>query len=139
MLARALGRLAERWNLAYYRRRVAHHARAMRGLGWRRKLAYLFDKARLVVDEVPLTGKAPDPVETVKAGYVETLRRYRPKSYRGAVDLIVSEHENVNPAAGWSDVASGRITVHVVPGDHESYIRDFVKGAALQLKVCLER
>ncbi len=134
-----LRRLSARWNLNYYLDRVVHHWQVTRVLDWKHRWSYLVHKMRLAFDATPVPGCVVDPADLVRAGYVGTLRRYQPTAYHGSVDMIASERENTDPAAGWSDIVRGEINVHVVPGDHESYIRDFVKDAALQLKVCLDR
>jgi len=131
-------RAGDRWNLSYYRSRVSHHRRAMQSMPWRHWWSYVFGKARTAIKETPVMGTSLDQAESVRLGYVDTLRRYRPKPYRGPVSIIASRHDDTDPMAGWANVVRGRTTVHWVQGNHDSYIRDFVKEAAMRLKACLE-
>jgi thioesterase domain-containing protein/acyl carrier protein len=131
-------RVDNRWNLSYYSGRVSHHLRALRTLPPKTWGRYLFGKATAVVKDTPMLGYALDPRTSVKVGYVDTLRRYRPRRYGGSLSIIASQHDDSDPTEGWSKVVRGEIRVRSVPGDHKSYIRDFVKEAAMRLRDCLE-
>jgi hypothetical protein len=41
-------------------------------------------------------------------------------------------------AERWARIIGGPADIHVVPGDHETYIRDHVKIAAQRLRLCLD-
>jgi len=76
----------------------------------------------------------------VRDGYMDTLLRYRPCRYKGRVIMLNNEtYGNGDPTLGWADLVGGGIDVHKIPGDHEAYIRRYVKTAAVQLKACLEK
>ena len=78
--------------------------------------------------------------QRVQHGYVDTLRRYRPRRYNGRVTMLNNETScNGDPTLGWASLVAGGIEVHQIPGDHQAYIRRYVKTAAVQLKECLEK
>ncbi|HEY6830471.1 MAG TPA: alpha/beta fold hydrolase, partial [Gemmatimonadaceae bacterium] len=129
-----------RWGFRVYRERLTHHLSVLRSVPWRQRFSYVVGRARntpALLRQAPMLGTPIDPEERVRAGYIETLRRYRPRKYSGPVAIIASNHDDQDPTEGWSDVVEGRITVHRVHGDHESYIRVFVKEASLRLRACL--
>jgi hypothetical protein len=78
--------------------------------------------------------------QRVQNGYIATLLRYRPRGYKGRVIMLNNEKSGKgDPTLGWADLVGGGIDVYKIPGDHEAYIRRYVKTAAMQLKACLEK
>jgi thioesterase domain-containing protein/acyl carrier protein len=86
---------------------------------------------------------AADPLtrrQSSGQSYAETLLRYRPRPYDGAITLLISEDlYSRGSVQAWSEVASGGAEVHVVPGDHTTYLRDHVRVLAERLGACLDR
>ncbi|HEY2917984.1 MAG TPA: amino acid adenylation domain-containing protein, partial [Candidatus Binatia bacterium] len=137
----------------YYAERLAFHWKRIRQLDWFGKLPYLFQTAgallRVVSHDLPqmlIDGRKPEleammrHARRVEEGYIEALRRYRPKPYKGRVSMIVNEESfRRNPTFGWADLVTGEIQPYKARGDHESYIRDHVHAVARQLKQCLEK
>lgn len=76
-----------------------------------------------------------------KLRYQQAVLRFRPASvFQGGLSLIYpaagdsSQHE-----PGWRALASGDVAVHVVEGDHHTYIRgDTARGTAAYLARCLD-
>lgn len=131
----------QRWNVGYYVGRTAHHTRALGSVPWSRKWSYIVGKSQLAIRDTAATARtvAGDPAEAVRLGYQDALRRYVPGKYRGAIDVIVNEKDAQDAEPGWSRLVRGKITVHIAPGDHDSYIRENVQVTARQLKECLQR
>jgi acetoacetyl-CoA synthetase len=66
--------------------------------------------------------------------YVEQAMRYRPSPYDGAVRLVVTaRNHSLGLARDWQRVARGGLEVRVVPGNHETYIRDTAAQTARAL------
>ena len=72
--------------------------------------------------------------------YFRTVTRYEPRPYPGAVALLVSEEQHArNPTLGWQEWVAGGLQVYPLTGNHHSYIREYVAGAASRLKELLNR
>jgi surfactin synthase thioesterase subunit len=60
--------------------------------------------------------------------------------YRGRVSLLIDEAlyatENV---LGWDQISTGGLDIHIVPGDHLSYIREHAASAAAKLRELIDR
>ncbi|QRO01345.1 amino acid adenylation domain-containing protein [Archangium violaceum] len=70
--------------------------------------------------------------------------RYEPKPYGGSVTLLRASQSpagvEASPDLGWGAVARGGIEQHVLPGDHNFFLRyPAVQGVAERLGACLER
>ena len=115
--------------------RVRHHWRqlATRSLGG--KLSYLLKKAaRKPVDPEPAFGQHPRG----QAQYPPTLMRHRLRPYPGRVTLLIDEESYaLHGQLGWENVATGELTLHVLPGDHLTYIREDGAHAARKLREIL--
>jgi len=132
------GQLSLSLKARFYASRFSHHWRALRSMPRSERRSYLLGRVRRVTRNAPeQAASSLDPAERVKMSYVETLRRYEPKPYRGRVSIIASQHDDSDPARSWGRTIRGPIAVHMVQGDHESYIRDFVREAAAKLEMCL--
>ncbi|MEO7362444.1 MAG: amino acid adenylation domain-containing protein [Gemmatimonadaceae bacterium] len=131
----------QRWSIGYYAERSAHHLRALRSVPWSRKWSYIAGKSQLAIRDTAATARTVtvDPAEAVLFGYQDTLRRYVPGEYGGAIDIIINEREAEDAHDGWASIVRGEIAVHIAPGDHDSYIRENVQVTARQLKECLVR
>jgi thioesterase domain-containing protein len=92
----------------------------------------------------PLNGmrnaKPPRHVQRRQESYVQTLRGYRPKPYKGRVSLIYNENAYaIDPLGGWTGLISGDVASYRAQGNHETYIREHVQSLANLLRLCLEK
>jgi amino acid adenylation domain-containing protein len=70
--------------------------------------------------------------------YLRLAAKYHPAPYAGSVDLLVNEQWHGKSAAlDWDPRVIGSFRLHVVPGDHTSYLGDHVKTAATILQTRL--
>jgi amino acid adenylation domain-containing protein len=140
------------WRHQYYIARMRFHWRQFQEMGWQERLPYLLRKTAVVVSDSARTlSKASGPANgaphqtdvkrrQIQEGYIDTLRRYRPRPYPGRVVMLVNEKASMTDATlGWSELIEGGIETQTIPGDHEAYIRQYVKTAAGVLRDCLAR
>jgi amino acid adenylation domain-containing protein len=72
--------------------------------------------------------------------YVQTLRGYRPRPYKGQISLIYNENAYaIDPRGGWTNLVSGDVASYCAKGNHESYIRGHVQSLAKLVRQCLEK
>jgi amino acid adenylation domain-containing protein len=94
------------------------------------------------LSEIEKIGKAPAGAVRVFAAetnYVKQGMRYRPRIYPGRVTLLCSAgNYRRGLAKNWRRLAGGGLTVHLAPGDHESYIRDTPEATAELLRTCFD-
>lgn len=134
-------------------RRIVHHWRHQpldRSL--REHLGHLLGKSRSFAQKIasvsylkqipPKNEELKDmwQDEVLRARYLRTLFRYRPRHYPGRITMLVNEVDaRRHPDLGWRRLAAGGVTIHTVPGDHYSYIRDHAKDTAERLRDCLQK
>ena len=95
-------------------------------------------RARAVV-ESNTTERYQQHIMEARHRYRLTLRRHRPQPYNGPIDLLVNEHyHQQDPALGWDRLAQGRLNIHKMPGNHDTYIREHVQVTATTLRACLD-
>jgi amino acid adenylation domain-containing protein len=98
--------------------------------------------ARPWVEAINAVGKAAPGmvrIAAAEANYVERTLRYRPRRYPGLVTLIVSAgNERQGLGKPWRALAGGGLAVRVVPGDHETYLREAPHLAARIVEDCLD-
>jgi thioesterase domain-containing protein len=72
--------------------------------------------------------------------YRVTLRRHRPQPYAGPIELLVNEqyHQDDDPSLGWDALGRGGVHIHMVPGNHDSYLRELAQVTAEELRACLQ-
>lgn len=71
--------------------------------------------------------------------YLKLVGEYQPQPYPGKITLIISQNRISKPLAmNWQHLALEGATVVEVPGDHDSYMGEFVETTAVQLKACLD-
>ncbi|HTN72708.1 MAG TPA: amino acid adenylation domain-containing protein, partial [Methylomirabilota bacterium] len=147
------GRLMQAILANYYVVRAGFHWEQMQQLKFWDKLAYLLTKGSTLLSEgshlirqsMLSNGNGNSTAmeqarSSVQEGYMETLRRYRPRPYGGRMSLLVNENSyQRDPALGWAHGTAIGIEIHKLPGDHTSYIREHVQVAAKQLRECLEK
>jgi surfactin synthase thioesterase subunit len=68
------------------------------------------------------------------------VRRYRPPCYTGPIAIVASEKVyQKDPTLGWNGLTQSDLPTGVVPGDHDSYLREHVQVAAKRLRDHLEQ
>ena len=71
---------------------------------------------------------------------IEQTMRYEPQPYPGEISLLISSHsDREGLVKGWQSLSDRELNVYIVPGDHESYIRETAGVTAQQLQVCLDK
>jgi thioesterase domain-containing protein len=57
---------------------------------------------------------------------LQAAKRYVPRTYPGPVTLFKASEQRGEPEEnlGWGALVSGRLTVHMIPGDHETIVYD---------------
>ena len=130
----------------YYVARSIYHSKRLWQLPWRKKLPYLIKKTGVAIEESPKLFSSLAPIEFndgrdgVREGYIDTLRRYRPRPYRGRVVMLNNSSSGQgDPTLGWMNLVLGGIDVQTIPGNHEAYIRQYVRVAGEKLRECLEK
>ncbi len=87
-------------------------------------------------------GAAPTELDTRKvlAHYPRLLMAHPVGDYRGKLTLLIDETSHRTEGhLGWDDVKTGGLEVHILPGDHLSYIREHAATAAAKLRELIER
>jgi thioesterase domain-containing protein len=77
-------------------------------------------------------------------GHYRAVKGYRPAAYDGPITLFRARVQPLfgshQADLGWSPVAADGVTVHVIPGNHDSLLDEpFVKALAKQLNDALSR
>jgi len=71
---------------------------------------------------------------------IEQTMRYQPQPYSGEISLLITSHsDREGLVKGWQSLSERELNVYIVPGDHESYIRETTAATAQQLQVCLDK
>jgi thioesterase domain-containing protein len=71
--------------------------------------------------------------------YIHRLLRHNPPPYYGPATLIVCEkRREIDPAKEWRELIKGALTIHYVPGDHLSHLREHAPVTAARINACLE-
>jgi aspartate racemase len=85
-----------------------------------------------------------ESLQNVREANLLATKRYQPKIYPGRLTLFragppVTEELRWNPWTAWRCLAVGGVTLHFVPGDHNSMVREpHVKVLAEKLRAVLE-
>jgi thioesterase domain-containing protein len=145
---------------AFFDGTFPRHWKTLRNLPYGKWIGYLSRQAAGAARYLPAVWARPESVrgraetvlelDTTQANrrrvmharhrYRLTLRRHRPQPYAGPIELLVNEqyHQRDDPSLGWDTLGRGAVHIHKVPGDHDSYLREFVQGTADELRACLE-
>jgi thioesterase domain-containing protein len=117
------------------------HLHNLGGLSLGGKLGYLWHRITRKRSLGNGSGAAT-PLDTRKvlAHYPRLLMAHPIGEYRGKVTLLIDEtsHRTFGNL-GWDEVQTGGIEVHILPGDHLSYIRERAADAAAKLRELIER
>ena len=118
-----------------FRERVRHHWKELASRSVGGKFSYLLKKAaRKPVDPEPAAEQHPRG----QAQYPPTLMRHRLRPYPGRVTLLVDEESYaLHGQLGWENVPTGDLELHVLPGDHLTYIREEGPHAAQKVREIL--
>ncbi|MGB8167994.1 MAG: amino acid adenylation domain-containing protein [Chthoniobacteraceae bacterium] len=120
------------------RQPALRHWRQLGQLSLPKKIGYLWERAR-PGSASRLVAPAGDDRE-VLTEYPRKLMAHRPKPYPGKVTLLVAEEAHRQfGSLGWDSHHPGELEVHVVPGNHETYIREHSATAAATLRGILDR
>jgi hypothetical protein len=148
------------WIPEYFRRRIAFHLGEVERLPPAQWVSYGFDKTgkALRVLFCALRGykSAPAPAAVANGGntqrqkskhlaraekvYWLAVDRYRRQPYAGRITVFVNaEWYSVDPTLGWNELAAGGIEVYKIPGNHHTYITEYIQVVAKELRECLDR
>ena len=139
------GDRVERWQQlleARVRRPARDHLQKLAELPIGGKIRYLWKRTLRRGRRATGDGGAPSLLAQRKVlmHYPLLLMGYEVGSYRGKVTLLVPEESHRRFGnQGWDDVEIGELDVHVVPGDHVSYIREEAPAVAATLRGIIER
>ena len=146
-----LRRILTPWQESYYYVGLRHHLKELKRLNWGARLPYFLSKSKALFrdsSQIAANARSPVPViddkdsrrlRRVQEGYVDTLRRYRPRPYDGNVIMLVNEKSHHDDLIrGWPRYIKGKIDLKKIPGDHAAYIRRYVRMAGAALKECLD-
>jgi thioesterase domain-containing protein/acyl carrier protein len=86
---------------------------------------------------------APEYINVLDAN-LEATRNYQPQVYPGKITLFRCQVQPISQALhhdlGWSELVTGDIEIHPIPGDHFNLLREpNVRVLAKKLKSCLEQ
>jgi hypothetical protein len=71
---------------------------------------------------------------------IEQTMRYQPQRYPGEISLLItSNSDRAGLVKGWESLSDRELNVYIVPGDHESYIRETAEVTAQHLQLCLDK
>jgi hypothetical protein len=71
--------------------------------------------------------------------YAKALLRFKPQPFEGVVTLLISEEMYPkNRVQPWAELATNGAELHIVPGNHETYIREHAAALAECLSACLK-
>jgi surfactin family lipopeptide synthetase A len=137
--------------------RFSSHARDIRELQWSNLGAYFRKKGQILkirlVTRLRQTAGRPqnspgssisESLQRVEDANLLAARRYRPQVYPGGLALFRAGHPVADEIqwdhwTTWRRLAVGGVTVHFVPGDHDTLLREpHVKVVAQKFKALLE-
>ncbi len=128
----------ERRNFQLLWQRFQHHVNRLRRLTARDWLAYIFQKLGKARDLRKQHGNIRK-LKRIRANHIQTLYRYRPQRYAGRITLLLPEESALASTTHvWEELAGGGIEIYRVPGNHKTYIREYVNVTAAQLGACIQ-
>ena len=130
----------ERWN-GFWQVRVFQpfrdHVTKLSRLPFGEKVRYIWQRAARKRGRAARQNADPTMMDTRKVlgHYPRLLMAHPVGSYGGKVTLLIDETSHrAYGDLGWSAVQTGGIEMHVLPGDHLSYIREHAASAAAKLR-----
>jgi thioesterase domain-containing protein len=135
----------EHWRLVWewkVRQPWQRHCEALAKLSLGEKCRYIWHRLSRErtwpATQPPQHPRADD--RTILADYPKKLMAHTPKPYEGTVTLLVDEVvARGDRTLGWTGTHPGPLEIHVVPGDHKTYIREHAATAAAKLRDLLAR
>jgi amino acid adenylation domain-containing protein len=71
--------------------------------------------------------------------YLRRTLAYAARSYLGPITYLRCEEQGGrDPMRRWRDLARGGLEIHVVPGDHDTHLREHAAATAARLTACLD-
>jgi amino acid adenylation domain-containing protein len=120
--------------------RIRHHLQKMKGLPLREKIAYLLKRAAAHRGSAPSANTPSGQHPRGQKNYPGTLMRHKLQRYGGKVTLVLDEEfHRLYGHFGWDTAPVGALEVHVLPGDHISYIRQHAATAAAKMQELILR
>jgi amino acid adenylation domain-containing protein len=106
------------------------------------KLGYIWQRTIRKCHRTAPTDASPTPLDTRKAlaHYPRLLMAHPIGKYEGKLTLLIDEtSHNSLGQLGWDKTDHGPIEIHVLPGNHLSYIRENAATAAAKLRELIDR
>jgi len=101
------------------------------------KVKYVWHRASRKRGRSALQKAEPTPLDTRKVlgHYPRLLMAHSIGSYGGKLTLLIDEttHRRLGDL-GWSEIQTAGVELHILPGDHLSYIREHAASAAAKLR-----
>ncbi len=128
---------SELWE-ARVRQPARRHLQKLGELTLREKWRYLWE--RLWRGTPARTADPAVAEREVLTEYPRRLMAHEPKPHCAKVTLVIDEQAHAHfGSVGWDSHHPGELEIHVVPGDHISYIREHAPAAALKLRAIIDR
>ncbi len=127
---------------ARVRQPLRDHCEKLSRLSVGEKLKYIWQRANRsrTWSASTETTRHADDERKLATHYPKLLLGYEIGAYAGKVTLLIPEESHRKFGnQGWDDVATGGLDVHVLPGDHVTYIRDHAAAAAARLREIIDR
>ena len=155
-----IDRISETVSWNYFRARTAFHLRKVKWLDPAQWLSYYFDKTdkafRLVFHALRGNMYSPGSAVNTNASkdqhqkarhlaraqktYWLAVYRYRRQPYGGRITVLVDEEAyGASPTLKRRDQTAGQVEVHIIPGNHGTYMTTYIHVVAKELRECLER
>ncbi|NER32288.1 MAG: hypothetical protein F6J89_32990, partial [Symploca sp. SIO1C4] len=132
--------------------RLTYHWHKFWQLGSVKKLIYVLELLKIVLNRIDFDYIKKDSNSEIKNDYrtqvLEAFGRarqsYIPQFYSGRVALFFARwggrRSFLFPKGGWGKLFTGELEVHIVPGNHMSYLEDpQIWVLAEKLKACLDQ
>jgi len=100
--------------------KLGFHFRAWRKVPWGERLAYIAERLR----SAPVEDEEDNPYRANTTGLETAAYGYRPGKYEGAVAIFqpADRPRVLDTLPGWSEVVTGPIQSHDIPGTHGSMV-----------------
>lgn len=137
-----------------YVERFVYHRRNLLELGPNERLGYMMEKARIAKARIvsklfSSNGRVharPEDIywAKVREANIQAMRSYEPKAYSGSITLFLPSElpdtSSPDRRMAWRELATGGMEVHLVPGDHNTMIKEpHARVLAEKLHDCLQK
>ena len=106
-----------------------------------KKIAYIWQRASRKRSLSAPPGAEPTPLDARKilGHYPRLLMAHPVGAYRGKITLLIDETSHAKYGKfGWDSMENGGLELHVLPGDHLSYIRENAAITAAKLRALID-